>query len=270
MRKILAAVALVLAAVAAVYIISPPSKSFKIRSRILGEKRVILEYVPKGYASSGKTFPVLLHLDADPSDSTYGPSFYRIAKNVNRLGTPVPEMIVLGITNTDRTRDMIPAKDTSSGVPVPGEAQNFLGFITDELIPEIRSRFRTSEMFLLYGRSDSGLFALYAFMESPDTFQAVIAASPSLGRCPAFMKAGMTKLFGERPDQAGTLFIVYGAQERILSPLVTRFANTIKSVASDQLVLGIKRVEGAGHIPKSSLEDGLKFVFSQQRGGDEN
>jgi predicted alpha/beta superfamily hydrolase len=65
--------------------------------------------------------------------------------------------------------------------------------------------------FSLFGRSDSGLFALYALTVAPDAFQAVIASSPSLGRCPTFMADRVKKLFRERPSLAKTLFIIYGA-----------------------------------------------------------
>jgi predicted alpha/beta superfamily hydrolase len=268
-RKFLvAAVIIVAAAVAAYYLIHPPYKAFKISSKILGEMRVILEYVPNGYKSSGKSYPVLLHLDADPRSSVYGPSFYTIAKNINALGDPVPEMIVLGVTNTNRARDMIPVKETKrdSAFPAPGRARIFLQFITDELIPEVKTRYRTSDFRVLYGRSDSGLFALYALMESPDAFQAVIASSPSLSRCPAFMVNGVKKMFRERPDIARTVFMIYGERERILRNYLRKFSEAIESAASNNFVLHVQRVAGEGHIPKASLQDGLRFVFSKQRG----
>lgn len=269
MKKFLVAAVIAAAAAVVFFFINPPYKAFKISSHILGEKRVILEYVPDGYASSGKSYPVLFHLDADPRSSTYGPSFYTIAKNINACGDPVPEMIVLGIPNTARTRDMIPVEETykDAAFPAPGQARNFLQFITDELIPEVRTRYRTSEFRILYGRSDSGLFALYALMESPDAFQAVIASSPSANRCPAFMLNGVKRLFQENPDLAGTLFMIYGEKEHVIEHPLREFAAAIERAASKNFVLHVQRVAGEGHIPKSSLEDGLRFVFLKKHGG---
>ena len=261
-RKVIFAAALVVAAAAAVYIINPPHKSFAISSRILGEKQTILEYLPAGYKSSGKAYPLLFLLDADPQASAYGPSFYTIAQKLNSRGAPFPEMIVLGVTNTDRNRDMIPVPNAE--FYAPGKARNFLQFITEELIPNIEARDRVKDFRILYGRSDSGLFALYALMDAPDAFQAVIASSPSLSCCPVFMADKIKKLFQKRPNLAKTLFIIYGSNELYVADLVPKFAAQIKAVSPENFIVGVKSVPGGGHIPKSSLEQGLQFVFSRR------
>lgn len=261
MKKIVIALGLTVAAVGVIWLINPPYEAFKISSRILGEKRTILEYLPAGHQTSGKSYPVLVHLDADPRPSSYGPSFYSIAEKVNALGAPIPEIIVLGVTNTDRLRDMIPFPDASFP-PAPGKAHDFLQFITEELIPDVKTRYRTTDFRILYGRSDSGLFALYALTAAPDAFQAVIASSPSLGRSPAFVPNGVDTLFQERPGLAKTLFIIYGANEGPgVSACVPELAALIRKVSSENFILGVKSVPNGGHIPKSSLEDGLRFIF---------
>jgi len=264
MKKILLAAGLVLLAVIAWRFVHPPYKAFKIFSQALIESRTILEYLPDAYASSGRTYPVLVHLDADPRPSSYGPSFYDIAKNVNALGPLVPPMIVLGVTNTKRNRDMLPLP--VEGMPGSGKAGDFLRFLSEELIPEVKQRYRTSEFRILYGRSDSGLFALYALTEAPEAFEAVIVSSPSLGYHPADMSGRLGRLFRERPDLSKTLFFIYGADEgAVHSGRVPEFADLIRWAASDRFRLGVKSVPGGGHIPKSSLEEGLRFVFSTGR-----
>ena len=264
MKRIVIAVALASAGAGAFLLVNPPHKAFKIPSRILGETRTILEFLPAGRRAPGKPYPVLVHLDADPRPSTYGPSFYAIAEKMNAVGAPVPAMIVLGVINTDRTRDMIPVPDPSYP-PSPGRAREFLRFITEELIPAIKARYRTTDPMILYGRSDSGLFALYALTAAPDAFQAVIASSPSLGRCPEFMAHGVKRLFQERPALAKTLFLVYGANEGpSVVEGVPEFAELIKRSCSVNFILGVRSVPGGGHVPPSGLEDGLRFVFSTQ------
>jgi predicted alpha/beta superfamily hydrolase len=262
-------IALVLALAAGVavmgYLISPPYKSFTLSSRILGEKRTILEVLPEGYRTSGRPYPVLFHLDADPRPSSFGPSFYDVAQRMNGLGGRVPAMIVLGLTNTERTRDMVPFPDDSFP-PSPGRAHRFLRFITEELIPEVEARYRTTDFRILYGRSDSGLFALYALTAAPDAFRAFIASSPSLGRSPLLLARAVEALFRERPALARTLFIVYGENETLLSTEVPRFAALIDRNRPGDFILGVRSVPGAGHIPKSSLEDGLRFVFGRSQG----
>lgn len=254
--------ALAATAAVAIFLANPPYKSFKIHSKILGENRIILEFLPENYQASGQSYPVLLLLDASPRISTYGPSFYSIAENLNKSGGPIPEMIILGVVNTNRNRDMIPVKNPF--LNASGEALSFLRFITEELIPEIKSRFRTSEHRILYGRSDSGLFALFALTEEPDAFRTVIASSPSLGHCPALMRHRVRKIFRERPGLSGNLFIVWGSDEgRLVVDHAPDFIDVVKRTASKNFNLGVKIIPGGGHIPPSSLEDGLHFVFSK-------
>jgi predicted alpha/beta superfamily hydrolase len=220
--------------------------------------------LPEGYESSKKFYPVLFLLDANPRISTFGPSFYTVAEDLNVLGDPIPEMIILGVKNTNRNRDMLPVKDDD--FPGSGKAADFLLFITNELIPEARARYRISDFRILYGRSDSALFALYALINSPDAFDAVIAASPTLGHCPSLMMESVKRLFLSRPNLARRLSIIYGGDEGdIVVDYVPRFAETIEKTASENFVLNVRPVPGGGHIPESSLEKGLRFIFSVDR-----
>jgi len=260
--RVLTALALAAAATVAIYLINAPHQAFRIPSRVLGERRTVLEYLPASCQSSGQSYPVLVLLDATPRASIFGPSFYATAKRVNALGAPIPEMIVVGVTNTDRLRDMIPVPDTSFP-PSPGMAGDFLRFITDELMPTVAARYRTSGFRILYGGSDAGLFALYALTSAPDAFEAVIASSPSLGRCPAFMASRVSELFHDHPALVKTLFLVYGADEGpAVSQRVPEFAALIERQRSGGFSLGVSRVADGGHVPKSGLEDGLRFTFS--------
>jgi enterochelin esterase-like enzyme len=87
----------------------------------------------------------------------------------------MPEALVVAITNTDRNRDM----------PVPqsygkGGEENFLTFLADELIPEVKRRYRTVELRILLGHSQGGLFAIYALANKPAAFQWYLAMDAPL------------------------------------------------------------------------------------------
>lgn len=262
MKKFLFLLALAVFAALAFFLLNTPYQAFKISSKILGEKRTILEFLPDSYQSSGQSYPILLHLDAYPRISTYGPSFYSVAESLNSSEHPIPEMIVLGVMNTNRNRDMIPVSDTTPAAA--GGAWSFLRFITEELIPEAQSRYRTTDHRILYGRSDSGLFSLYALTEDPAAFQTVIASSPSIGHCPDFMTDRVRRLFKEHPGLSNNLFIVYGSDEgRLVLDHVLDFIKAIRSAAPENFNFGVKVIPGGGHIPRSSLEDGLRFGFSK-------
>ncbi|HET7112522.1 MAG TPA: alpha/beta hydrolase-fold protein, partial [Pyrinomonadaceae bacterium] len=98
----------------------------------------------------------------------------------------IPELIVVGVTNTDRTRDLTPAKSTARNAagelqnPSAGGANNFLKFFETELIPEIEKDYRVQPYRILAGHSLGGLFAIHAMITKPGLFNSYVAVSPSL------------------------------------------------------------------------------------------
>jgi predicted alpha/beta superfamily hydrolase len=96
----------------------------------------------------------------------------------------IPEMIVVGVTNTDRTRDLTPTKVTVANEPGGdvggGGGDNFLKFMETELIPTVEKNYRTVPFRIHAGHSFGGLLAVHALVTKPDLFNAYIAASPSL------------------------------------------------------------------------------------------
>ncbi len=95
------------------------------------------------------------------------------------------EVIIVGIPNTDRTRDLSPSKPSNAGAtgapqfPTAGGADNFLKFIETELMPEIEKRYRVTPYKMLAGHSLGGLFAVHAMVTKPDLFNSYIAVSPA-------------------------------------------------------------------------------------------
>ena len=108
-------------------------------SEILQEQREIWIHLPEDFDSS-KQYPVMYVLDASQQ-------FYVITGMQKQL-TPfkIPQSIIVGITNTDRTRDF-----THTNVPfqrgheseTSGGASNFIKFIDEELKPFINDKYPT-------------------------------------------------------------------------------------------------------------------------------
>lgn len=96
----------------------------------------------------------------------------------------IPEIIVVEVTNPDRTHDLYATRaDFKQGgrtIPFPnsGNADQFLGFIQKELIPWMENGYLTSGLRILAGHSAGGNFALHAMRTKPDLFQAIVVASP--------------------------------------------------------------------------------------------
>jgi hypothetical protein len=77
------------------------------------------------------------------------------------------------------------------------------------------------------------------------------------------MAEAVKKLLRERPALSKRLFIIYGSNEGpSVSARVPELAALIEGGSSKNFILGVRSVPDGGHIPKSSLEDGLRFVFS--------
>ena len=145
---------------------------------MLGEDRVILVRTPAGYEANKASYPVLYMTDGDAHMAHTASTIEFLARNGR-----ISEMIVVGIPNTDRTRDLTPTKATgpeATDMPTAGGADTFLKFIETELFPEIEKRYRVQPYRILAGHSFGGLFTIHAMIARPELFHSYIAVSPSL------------------------------------------------------------------------------------------
>ena len=163
--------------------IAPPiPQKLTIHSNILNEDRVVWVRTPPNYEKTKESFPVLYLVD--------GPTHINLVASTMDfllLGDHMPPLVIVGIANTDRTRDMTPshadeknADGTVHADPTSGGADHFVDFIQNELMPEIERRYRVAPYKIFAGHSFGGLLAVHILITRPDMFQAYIAASPSL------------------------------------------------------------------------------------------
>jgi predicted alpha/beta superfamily hydrolase len=156
---------------------------FTVYSQVLDEDRTMLVALPKDYHDSEERYPVLYVLDGEFF-------FYQAHAAVQFLSEctyirthPIPRMIVVGIVNIDRNRDLTPTHAPVQGelrYPTSGGATKFLEFLQSELIPEIDAQYRTQPYRILSGWSFGGLFTINTYLENPGVFSAYLAISPSL------------------------------------------------------------------------------------------
>lgn len=182
---------------------------FAVKSRVMGEERPILVRTPEGYKGSTERYPVLYLTDGDGHLRHTSASIAYLAGL-----SQVPEMIVVAIPNTDRSRDLSPATPQGeAGVPPSspgGGADRFLRFIESELMPEVDRRFRTAPYRILAGHSLGGLFAVHALLARPELFQAYFAVSPALARADQEILRRAEKRFREPGEWKKTLFLSLG------------------------------------------------------------
>jgi uncharacterized protein len=150
---------------------------FRIRSGNLKEEREYWVYLPSSYAADGryapKRYPVLYVLDGEWN-------FDWACKVVQYMGDvlEIPEMIVVGIPNTERERDMTPTHNDSEASSGGGRA--FERFLSEELAPAIEGRYRTEPYRILVGHSIAGALAVDCFLQQKKVFQGFVAIDPSL------------------------------------------------------------------------------------------
>jgi hypothetical protein len=114
-------------------------KRLVLKSTVLGEDRVVLVRTPAGYETNNVKYPVLYMTDGDAHMGHTASTIDFLTRNGR-----ISDLIVVGVTNTDRTRDLTPAKSSDKNpagelrFPTSGGADNFLKFFQTELFPKSR------------------------------------------------------------------------------------------------------------------------------------
>jgi hypothetical protein len=250
-----------------------------IWSPTLKENRKFLVYTPPSYTDTTylpRRYPVLYVLDGDAH-------FHSVTGLIQILGTGVngtfvlPEMIVVAIPNTNRTRDMTPTRTDRdpNGKPQPGLAGSggmatFLTFIKTELIPRIERDYRAAPYRVFVGHSLGGITAIDALYTMPDAFNAYVAIDPSLWWDNRVLLKQARDRFS-KPGLAGrTLFV---AQANTIQPGDTTLNVHFNSIIQFNSILETFNQSGVryaykyypadshGSVPMIAEYDALRFIF---------
>jgi predicted alpha/beta superfamily hydrolase len=229
----------------------------KIQSKVLDETREILVRLPESYHGTENRYPVLYMLDANFTNFLANDLF---AIEYMRFLGKAPEFIIVGVYNTNRDRDMLPIKKKDRG---GGGAKKFLWFIEKELHPIINENYRTSGYNILYGASNAGLFGLYALLRNPTLFDNVIAPSPMIGHCPELVHELALKSF-KKHSFNNKLYMIYGAEDYPqVTEYVPKFTELLNQNAPEGLRYKVKHIQDEGHVPFTSVYDGLRWLFEK-------
>lgn len=235
------------------------SKTHTIDSRVLEEERKIRVRLPDDYKNSGRDYDVIYMLDAD-MDWLWDNTCADLDSLVRECG--IEDIIIIGICNTIRNRDMIPEKKENR--PETGESDAFLRFIDKELIPLVEREYKASDERLLFGNSNAGLFAVYAMLARPDLFDNAIAGSPMIGHCGDFMERVLEDIADTAPYSGKSLFMTYGEED---SPrtidYVPPYEEKMKAKLPDSFRTGVVLMAGEGHVPRSTFARGIDFIYGR-------
>lgn len=230
-----------------------------IQSKNLNENRPIIINLPKDYKTSNTTYPVLYVLDGLQSN---------LIEAINVTNKLRAEMIIVAIPNTDRDRDMMPLSTPTYEVDNPG-AENFLSFIGNELIPHIEKNYRTNGNRTIRGRSLSGLFVMYAFLENPELFDNYIGNSAGWFADMEYYFGALTDKSFKNKDQfngkklfiANSLADPFDPKKEVHNAML-EFSKKVKSELGDRLSFKYETYDNYGHVPYPSFYDGLKYILN--------
>ena len=133
-------------------------ETFTIDSKVLGETRRINVYLPPAYTAARDTRLPVIYMP----DGGMGEDFLHIAGLVQVStgnGTMRP-FILIGIENTQRRRDLTGPTENANDkkiAPHVGGSQSFRAFIRQELMPQVKTRYRTTNETAIVGESLDGL-----------------------------------------------------------------------------------------------------------------
>ena len=236
-----------------------------IKSEVLGEERVALVRTPDGYERGDQRYPVLYMTDGNAHIDHTWSTIEFLARN-NRM----PQLIIVAITNTDRTRDLTPTRasiENPNGQPIQfptsGGADKFLKFIETELIPKIESSYRVQPYRIFAGHSFGGLFALHVFLAKPEIFNAYIAVSPSMAWDNHFLSRRAEEFFKDRKELNRTLFFTLANEGGDTRVGFDRFREILSKQKAKNFEWGSMLMEDEDHgsVVMRSHYFGLRKIF---------
>ena len=188
-------------------------QTFTLESKALGETRRINVYLPPAYTDSATVRLPVLYMP----DGGLGEDFLHVAGLVQVLtgnGTMRP-FILVGIENTQRRRDLTgpttSAEDRKIAPKVGGSAA-YRQFIREELMPQVRQRYRTTAETAIVGESLAGLFVVETLLLEPKLFNTYLAFDPSLWWNKGQLAAQAGALFRAAGQPPVTVYLATSSQ----------------------------------------------------------
>jgi predicted alpha/beta superfamily hydrolase len=232
----------------------------------LNEDRTLLVCLPEDYKKTAASYPVLFVLYGDQIRGYFAEAVHVVDRLSGEGG--IPKMIVVGVTNVDRYRDLSPVgrQGGSSGI------EPFSRFVVEELIPYIESEYRTKDYRILMGPQAGAEFGLYTLAKRQGVFDAFIIenpfrSSPVHDELMAAAKEAMDKGLASSTflqitsaDRAGRMDKT-GEME-----YMRQFEKTIAEKHPANLTLVAHYVEKSeDFLPPLMLKEGLRRLFREYR-----
>lgn len=260
-----------------------------IQSKILNEQRKILVHVPGSWtAGSKQRYPVLYLLDgADHFNSVVG-IIQHLSQGIGN--TICPEMIIVGIPNTDRIRDLTPTHvdaappfTDSLMLKTTGGGERFVSFIEKELMPRIDSLYPTRPYKILTGHSFGGLTVMNVAINHTKLFNSYICIDPSMWWDQMNLLNKSKNSLREKNFSGTTLYLGIANTLREGVDMTKVRSDTSKGTRHIRSILNLDQYikeqkqnglryeskyysnEDHGSVPLIATYDALRFIFDKYR-----
>jgi uncharacterized protein len=232
-------------------------ETFQLESKVLGETRVINVYLPPGYAEGSDRFPVLYMPDGGMKEDFPHISGHVDVSVKNAIIRP---LIVVGVENTVRRRDLAPVTENPEDLklaPQAGGTDAFRRFLREELKPAIAARYRITEESGIIGESLAGLFVIETLLVEPTLFDAYIAADPSVWWSRGRIVGSAPARFAAWTEKPKALFVATGDLPEMIDGVTALMA-----------AIGAAKPAGltATYVPMPGEHHGSIFPFAALRG----
>lgn len=234
-------------------------RTVKIHSDALAEDRTILVTTPAGYDQGARKYPVVYVLDGETNH------LLTVAvTNFFWQNGRMPPVIVVSVTNTDRTRDFTPTavadRKGSGGGP------KFMEFLKQELIPFVDQNYRTMDYRVLVGHSLCGMYAVYALASEPDLFPALIAISPYVQYDNDYVLRLAEERLPGMTDRRRFLYITLG-DEPDYNASIDRLLGLLKKKGPKSLEVHFNpmKTENHGTVRMKSVYQGMEALYAGWR-----
>lgn len=226
-----------------------------MESPLLGERVNLVVHLPEGYATGEKRYPVLLFLGSDARAK-----FAQAAATLDCMadGAQSPAFILIGV-DLPRGNFVLVPQENPSGT---ASADRHLAALADEVVPFVDRTFRTNGYRILYGASNSGVFAVYALLSGKLPVQAYFASSPMLGWCPKLIREKTEGACAVSDRARQFLFIVASDDDyEHVTNEVPAFEDLLRRCAPTWLRWKAETRHNEGHVPEMDLALALRALF---------
>ncbi|MHA7830562.1 MAG: alpha/beta hydrolase-fold protein [Flagellimonas sp.] len=244
-----------------------------IKSNNLNEVRQLKIFLPASYDNyKQKRYPVTYVLDG-------GFLYHSVSGMVEYMTKTgqIPEMILVCISNSNRTRDFTLTKTTigyegeeDKNLEESGGADKFRDFMNTELLPYIDEKYRTNDFNTIIGRSFAGLFVAYDYLQEDSQLDRFLLIDPSLWWDDRFVlklidsipiaDLNKKKLYLSTSDNfkfSDDLKKMRESQESFYAALKD------KGVNDEKIELKYFENESHGTVTIPSVYNGLTYIFSE-------